>query len=32
MPIDHTATPTQIHTSTVTRSGLWTPGPINITS
>lgn len=32
VPIDRTATPAQIHTDTVTRSGLWTPGPINITS
>lgn len=30
--IDEEAEPAQIHTSTETRSGLWTPGPINITS
>ena len=32
VPIDRTAGPAQIHTTTVTRSGWWTPGPINITS
>ena len=32
VPIDRTATPAEIYTSTVTRSGVWTPGPINITS
>ncbi len=32
VPIDREAAPAQIHTATVTRSGLWTPGPINITS
>ncbi|WP_137874340.1 arabinosyltransferase domain-containing protein [Rhodococcus sp. Q] len=32
VPIDRTAGPAQIRTGTVTRSGLWTPGPINVTS
>ncbi|EOM74696.1 indolylacetylinositol arabinosyltransferase [Rhodococcus rhodnii LMG 5362] len=32
VPIDREATPAQIHTSTTTRSGWWTPGPINIDS
>lgn len=30
--IQQEAAPAQIHTTTETRSGLWTPGPINITS
>jgi arabinosyltransferase C len=32
VPIDRTAAPAQIQTEAVTRSGFWTPGPINITS
>ena len=32
VPIDSAAEPAEIVTSTTTRSGLWTPGPINIES
>lgn len=32
VPIDGAAEPAEIVTSTTTRSGLWTPGPINIES
>ncbi|AOW94865.1 arabinosyltransferase [Rhodococcus sp. WMMA185] len=32
VPINREAEPAQINTSTVTRSGLWTPGPINMAS
>ena len=32
VPIDGAAEPAEIVTSTTTRSGLWTPGPINIDS